>query len=64
LEQREEPPTPEAAARLKNTFRYAATVADRIKSSSTETFESIELNPSLEKEIFENKDAAIPSLPR
>jgi RNA polymerase sigma factor (sigma-70 family) len=64
LERREEPSTPEAVAHLKEVFKYAATVADRIKSTSTETIESIELNPSLEKEIFETEDVAIPSLPR
>jgi hypothetical protein len=36
----------------------------RMKWSTTETIESIELNPTLEKELFETEDIRLPSLPR
>jgi hypothetical protein len=36
----------------------------RMKVSTTETIENIELNPSFEKELFEAEDLKIPSLPR
>jgi RNA polymerase sigma factor (sigma-70 family) len=64
LETQKKPSDPEAVARMKKMLQHAKEVSSRIKSSSTETIESIELNPSFEKELFEIKDGDLPNLPR
>ena len=56
--------TPEDVARMRETIQRARKRAVNFKGTSTETVDSIELNPPLEKEIFETRNSALPSLPR
>lgn len=64
LETQKEPSDPEAVAKTKKMLENAKHISSRIKSTSTETIESMELNSPLKKEIFETKDVPVPSLPR
>lgn len=54
--------TPEAVAQMKRTIQFSRELSTRAKGSITETIESIELNPSLKKELFDTQD--LPGLPR
>jgi hypothetical protein len=54
--------TPEAVARMKQTIQFGREMSTGLKGSITETIESIELNPSLKKELFDTQD--LPGLPR
>jgi hypothetical protein len=62
LEELKQSSTPEAVARMKQTMQTAREMSTRAKGSITETVESIELNPSLKKELFDTQD--LPGLPR
>jgi hypothetical protein len=55
---------PELAAYLKEARQNAKERMLRMKSWTTETIESVVLNPPLEKEIFESEELRLPSLPR
>jgi hypothetical protein len=54
--------TPEAVAQMKQTIQFGREMSTRATGSITETVESIELNPSLKKELFDTQD--LPALPR
>jgi hypothetical protein len=56
--------TPETAAQIKQRRETTRESVMRMKTSTTETMESIELNPSFEQALFETKDVNVPSLPR
>jgi hypothetical protein len=62
LEELKQSSTPEAVARMKQTIQFAREMSAGLKGSITETVESIELNPSLKKELFDTQD--LPGLPR
>jgi hypothetical protein len=58
------PVTPEAVAQLRKALQNAKEMSGRTTGSNTQTVESIELNPSFEKELFEIKNGDLPGLPR
>jgi len=64
LARQEQSLSPEMAAQMKRFRETNKERMMRMKSSTTQTMESIELDPSFQEEIFESKDVNVPSLPR